>query len=505
MPDVRLRDGTIIKNVPEGTTRSQLQARLDKMNPASGYNETAVSQGMSGVNEGIASTLGFPVDIANNVLRAGAAGINRVAGTQLGVSDRPVFGSDWINDKLTRAGAVGAESKDPGRRFVRRVGQSVGSAAVPLAASGATVGQAARAMIPAVTGGIGAATAKDIAPDNRLAEFGGELAGSLLGGTAAYASANRAARRLAAKSVPTVQDLKRQASAMYEQAELNGVRASQRQTSALARSIRKVATDEGLVSPTGRVSEAYPKAKEALNLTADYANGEMTPKQMQTVRKVLSEAAAGTDPSEQRIARKMLEEFDNWTAPLAPELKKARGIARRYINAEKLEEARELAGARAGQFSGSGFENALRTEYRNLDRQIIKGQERGFTPETIDAIEDVSRGTKLSNAARYVGKLAPTGAVSFGMGAGVPFAIGNAVGGPVAGGVAGAGSLALGAAGRRIATQAGIRNAETAELIARNGGRIAVDPLVKAQMLRLLQLEAAGRLAPYLNSKKVEN
>lgn len=495
MVDVRMPDGTIIQNVPDGMTRSQLQARLDKVAPASGYNETATSQGLSGVNEGIAGTLGFPVDVVNSGLKA----------VGLPMSDKPILGSDWIKGKLSGVGAIGPESRQIGNQFVRRVGQSVGAAAVPIAGTAGPTAAGAKAFIPAVAGGGAAAASRQIAPDNPWAEMGSELVGSLVGGGINYSGARRAAKAKVAASVPTIPDLKKQASDMYDLAERNGVKASQQQTTDLADTIARISRDEGLISPTGRVSEAYPKAKEALQLTADYAKGEMAPKQMQTVRKVLSEAAGGPDDSERRIAKKMLEEFDNWTAPMSPELAKARAIARRYINAGKLETARELAGSRAGQFSGSGFENALRTEYRNLDRQVIKGQDRGFTPDTVDAIKKVSRGTPVSNAARYVGKLAPTGAVSSGFGIGVPFAIGNSLGGPAAGTALAVTTPTVGLAARGVATRMGINNARMAELIARNGGNLPDALVFSPEVRRLIAAQLAGQSTQYLGKNKIQN
>jgi hypothetical protein len=450
------------------------------------------------VNKGVASTLGFPVDVANMALGAGAAGINAITGSKLAAPDKPVMGSDWIASNLEKIGSIGPESPAPSNKFIRRVGESVGAASVPIAGTAGSLSTALRAFIPAVAGGAGAATAKEIAPNNPWAELVGETIGSLVGGVPTYLSAKRAARSAQAAKVPTIPDLKKQASSLYAAAEQNGVRANQAQTQKLADTIRRIAQEEGLISPTGRVSDAYPKAKEALQLTGDYAQGEMTPKQMQTVRKVLSEAARNNDDSERRIAMRMLEEFDDWTAPLSPELAKARGVARRYINAGKLEEAKELAGARAGQFSGSGYENALRTEYRNLDRKIIKGDERGFTPDTVEAVQDVARGTKGSNAARFVGKLAPTGPVSASASFGVPFGVGNAVGGPVAGGVMAVATPTAGLLGRHIATRMGISNAGLAELIARNGGKLPNAMVFTPEVQRLIAAQSAGQLAPYL-------
>lgn len=204
----------------------------------------------------------------------------------------------------------------------------------------------------------------------------------------------------------------------------------------------------------------------------DYAGYDMNPTQMQVIRETLADAAFGTDGKEGRIAKKMLSAFDDFVSPLAPELAEARKVSSRYLKAGTLERARELAGARAGQFTGSGFENALRTEYRNLDRRIIKGQEQRWSPEQIQAIQNVSRGTPMQNTARNIGKLAPTGVVSAGLGSGVPFMIGNAVGGPAVGAASAAATMGAGFAGREAATRMGLRNAEVAELLARSGGAL---------------------------------
>ncbi len=472
MPDVKMPDGTIIRNVPEGTTRAQLMGRVERHGQRLPIDETTVSQSLSGVNEGIASTLGLPVDLANSVIGLGAKGINAITGSNLQAPDKPFLGSDSIKGMMRWTGSVRPESKSAGNQFARRVGQSVGASAIPIAGTAGSLAGAARMAIPAVTGGIGAATAQQVAPGNPLAEFAAEVVGSGLGGIGVYRSAKKAATRNMQAAVPTIPELKQQASDLYRSAEARGVSANRQQTQALSNRIRDIATNEGLISPTGRVSSAYPKAKEALDLAGDYAKGKMTPTQMQTVRKVLSEAAGSPDNSERRMARMMLETFDDWTAPLAPELSQARSVARRYINAGKLETAKELAGARAGQFTGSGFENALRTDYRALDRRIIKGQERGFDPATAAQISTVSRGTRGSNIARGLGKMAPTGVVSGGISTGVPFAIGTALGGPGVGVGAAVLANALGIGGRSAATRMGISNAGLAELIARNGGSL---------------------------------
>ncbi len=507
MPDVRMPDGTIIRNVPEGTTKSQLQARYAKAktgDTSSAYNKSNVSQGLSGMNEGVADILGAPVDLANSVLDLGARGVNAVAGTNLRMPAKPFLGSDMIADTMRKAGSIGPATVAPDNRFVRRTMRSVGSAMVPVAAVATKPMQIARAALPAVTGGMGAATAQQMFPGNPIAELGGELLGSGAGLTSAYRSMKKVAGRKAAAAVPTIPQLKTRARDLYDKAEANGVMASQELTGDLHNRFKTIAQDEGLVSPTGRVSSAYPKAKEALELSADYATGTMSPKQMKTVRKILSEAASSNDNSERRLARMMLGEFDDWAAPLAPEFAQARQVSSRYINSQKLQEAMEQARRRAGQFSDSGYENALRTEFRGLDRKIVNGQERGFNEATQKAIREVSRGTTASNIARNVGRLAPNGLVGVGIGTGVPFAIGNAIGGPGMGAGLSAAARGVGEIGRRNATKMTINSADMADLIARNGKALEAAPILSPEDQAWITALLSGQLAPKVARKKEE-
>jgi hypothetical protein len=211
-----------------------------------------------------------------------------------------------------------------------------------------------------------------------------------------------------------------------------------------------------------------------MTLLDDYAGEVMNPTQMQVIRDTLADARNATQGKERRIASKMLEEFDNFTTPLAPELDEARKVSQRYLKAGKLENMRELGDIRAGQFTNSGPENAMRTEYRQLDRAIAKGQEAGWSEAERQAIANVSRGTPGQTIARNIGKLAPTGPVSFMAGAGVPFMVGNAVGGPAAGAASAGVASALGYGGKALANSLQGRNIQIAELLARSGGQLPV-------------------------------
>jgi hypothetical protein len=343
------------------------------------------------------------------------------------------FGSDaatGVAGLLARGGLAGAEGAGYGALTALGNDQDVGT--------GALIG-----------GGLGVA---------------GSLAGDAIQGVVNS--------RAQSAMVPTIDDLKSQAGDLYKAAEARGVVADANSTKTLADSIKKIARDNELVTPKGRISEAYPRAKEAMALLDDYSGEVMNPTQMQVIRDTLADARNATQGKERRIASKMLEEFDNFTSPLAPELDEARKISQRYLKAGKLENMRELGDIRAGQFTNSGPENAMRTEYRQLDRAIAKGQEPGWSAAEREAIANVSRGTTGQTMARNVGKLAPTGPVSFMAGAGVPFMVGNAIGGPATGAASAGVASALGYGGKAVANAMQGRNIQIAELLARSGGQL---------------------------------
>lgn len=475
--------------------------RYAQSEPANPYSETYFAQGTSGFNEGLGNTLGAPVDLMNAALGLGMKGVNAIAGTNLRPSEKPFLGSRYINEAM--GPAIQPPSADPSKQVLRRVAKSVGGAAIPAmgAAGGAVapIRTAASILAPSLVGGGAAAASQQILPGNETAEIMAELVGSL--GTAGAQSylRQRSADQAARASVPTTEAKKAEAGSLYDEAEKVGVTANRTQTFKLHQKMRGIAEKEGLVSPTGRVSTAYPKASEALRMTEDYAKGTMTVPQMKAVRKTLSDAANSADGSEGRIASMMLDEFDDFTSRLAPQLNQAKGVYHAAKKGEKLEQLKELAGSRAGQFTGSGYENALRTEYRGLERRLIKGQEKGWTDAEKAAITKVAQGTPVSNAARNVGKLAPTGPVSYGVTAGVPFAIGNAIGGPFLGVGAALGTGAAGFGARGLATNMGLNAAQQAELLVRNQGAVPkglLDPDTYRILTGILATNAANSATP---------
>lgn len=464
-----------------------------------GYDNSYLGQGMSGINEGIANTLGAPVDIATAGLNLIPQGINAIANTNIPTIENPVLGSQQIKGWMGDAGMTFDESQDPSKQFVRRAGQSVGGAAIPFGGAGTTAANMGKQLLMGGGGGIGAATAQQVFPGNPWAEMGGELLG---GGAAAggiLGASKRAATREIEAAIPTVPQLKEQASDLYRQAETRGVTASPSQTQELRDSIEQTLRNEGQLGPAGRISDADTSTTKAFNLIGQYAGQPMRPNEMNTVRGVIAEGRKSMEPADQRMASVLTEQFDDWARPMAPEFDQARDVSSRYLQAQDLEEARRLAEASASQFSASGLENALRTQYRGLDKKDITGKS-FFAPDVSEAIQKVGRGTTGSNIARNIGRFAPTGPVSFAASVGLPALGGNAVAGPI-GGALGA-TIGLGGMGGRLAANAMTDRAATiAELTARNGGRLPEANVMTPEMMQMIAATSAAEAAKYVPPK----
>lgn len=149
------------------------------------YNQGYVSQGMSGINEGIANGLGAPVDLVSTAINLGTTGANKLLGTNIPQITDPFGGSGTFRNLL--APTISPETQDPGKRFVRRTAQDIGASLLPsglgshIANDAGLVGSQ---LGMALLSGMGGATAEQVAPGNATAETIGEGLG-MLGGAGA--------------------------------------------------------------------------------------------------------------------------------------------------------------------------------------------------------------------------------------------------------------------------------------------------------------------------------
>lgn len=470
------------KAVAMATARKRLAASKDAATSG------VVPQGMSGVNEGLANALSLPNTLISGA-EMGLRSIGPVIGNALGghfempqepMLKLPDAGQNY-RSMATEIGAIKPETDDPTGKFARRVGEEVGANLIPAMGAPSKVASLAAS----VGSGLGAATAQLAFPDNPFAEFIGQL----LGGGVSLAGANAVERNQIKLKAPSVEELKTQARGLYDAAGARGVRFAQPAVKKVADEITAGALSDGL-DPT-----LHAGATAAVKRLQDAANVGMTVKDAQTIRRVISAAAKDPmNPDQARIVSGMLDKFDDFVGGAAPELSQARKIYHQAKKGEMIERTIELARSKVSTFSQSGFENALRDEFKALDRQIIKGQIKGLSEEEIDAIRKVSRGGPLENTMRALGKFAPTGVVSTGISTGVPFAIGNAVGGPGVGAVAAGATMGAGFAGRHAATALTERNANVAEALMRRGGA-AVVPAIAPTTSQTAQALAVGQAA----------
>lgn len=275
-----------------------------------------------------------------------------------------------------------------------------------------------------------------------------------------------AARLPAAATVPgnTVDSLKADASGLYEAAEKSGVTFDPPQVSTLVNDVTAKVMSEG-IDPT-----LHPRATAALKRLQDVATTGMTVKEVQTMRRIL--AAAGNNvmnPDEGRIAGIMVNALDDMTAGAAPELAQARGLYSQAKKAELIESTiQKAADDSTVNYSASGFEQALRRNFKNL--MTNKAAMRGFTPEEQAAIRKVAEGGPIENFMRWAGKWTAGGPVSAVASFGGPAAVvGGLTGDAALGSMAGLGALALGSGARKLATNATLNNARLAAARALDG------------------------------------
>lgn len=422
----------------------QLLAQANRLAPVPTTN--AFEQTMSGLNEGMAGAIGAPVDLIN-------AGMRKIG---IG-SDYPIGGSQSVADlfQLISGGNAITETPPQGmaQTILRRGAKEVG-AAVPTAVSMAMlapqkavaaaptlfnagrdvladIGTAFRAdpvkfaaseAAAAAGGGAAAGTTSLAFPDNATADTVAQIVGAL-GGSLAANTVERLATKIP-KGPTTPEALKSAAGDLFDDVRQSNMAFPSTSFANVGQEARNIARQQGILLPNGTLDPDYTKVQAVLNILDLYAAGNVIdPAQVLATRQGIAARArdaAGT--SEGYVLKRILGEFDNQTSQLAPQIKVANAMYQRAMKGETLTDLLELAKVNAGQYSQGGLENAVRAQFRELSRKIVRGQEVGWTPEEVQAINQIAAGGTLDNALRYIGKFAPRGPVSASTGMGTVFA-----------------------------------------------------------------------------------
>lgn len=234
------------------------------------------------------------------------------------------------------------------------------------------------------------------------------------------------------------------------------------------------------IKRAGRINEKlHPKASGALDEISTRLRSVQTIEDMDELRRIVSGAASGASPDDARIVQSFVNSIDDFMEGLAPQqlvtgspaavesLKQGRQYWKRFRKSQQIEDAIDRAGMKANMYTGSGFENALRQEFRRMS--LNDKAMRGFTKAEVEAIRDVARGGPITNALRQLAKFSPKQALTGSMAAGA----GGYLGGPV-----GAGAVMGGTELSRLGAQAltGQRAMQALELARRGGVPPGITP-----------------------------
>ena len=395
----------------------QQQAAPKPAAPQTGLRE----QGMSGLNEGLARLAGTPVDLATAGLNAGAAGINRLAGTNIPPIENPVGGSQTFEGLLSKAGAISEnQPQTGGQRYARRIGQELGyGAPITMATMGAAGPAMASRAAYAGTGtaadvmaGAAGQTAREIAPDSDMADF----AATLIGGTGTAAGIAAASR--SRPPAPTRDQLQQQTEQLYGRVKNSGTNLTpEAQQEFLQRMQQRMSAEGG--NPL-----SHPKATGQIGKIE--ANPRTSVYEIEQARRRMGQHVART-PDESAMGGALRDEIDSYLKGLdqtqvtggnavdtVDTLQKARHSAHQGIKYDEVMDAMDRGDSRAAT-TGSGG-NTLNTQSQNVrriyDKEVSRrnGQKSGgYTPDEVSAMEKVVFPGRAERGLRLAGKLSPTG------------------------------------------------------------------------------------------------
>jgi hypothetical protein len=316
--------------------------------------------------------------------------------------------------------------------------------------------------------------------------------GAVTGGATGAVGA-KMAQSVARKAIPSTEQLKQMGSAAYKAAEDAGVVVHK---GIMADAIDDIAAAAG---KAGIDRTIHPKASAALARLMEAKGTEPSLSQIDQLRRILKGAASSIEPDERRVASIMIDKLDDFVSGLSVKdvvsgdvlkatssLNQGRDLWSRMRKGEMVDELVERAKNAAPNFSASGYENALRTQFRALAQN--KARMRVFTEAEREAIQKIARGGPLDNALRFIGRFAPRGVVSSG------FHLGATAMDPTLG----VSSMLLGEGARRGATAMTRGNVDALSALVRAGGSMPPPPLTPVQQAVMRGLLTAEQELPML-------
>lgn len=378
-----------------------------------------VTQGGNGINEGLASVLGAPVDLMTGAMNLGVKGVNSATGSEIPEIEDPFLGSGTFTDLMKATNSISdKEPQTAAQRYARSIGREAGAMVIP----GGAAARAAKSLMmllgletaSAIGSGVGSQAARDIAPNQPLAEF----AGSMVGGLTPLGIS----RKLRPPpTAPSLNDLRKQQDVAYRRVDDSGATLSPTSSSALATALRDKIAGEG-------VPEFLPTSVRALGSKIDALPKGAKVTDIEDLRRRIGTDVAGSgDGQTSRIGVDLKREVDSFmdnlvTDDLAvgspktvlPDLKKGRELTTRIKKSEELagDTGAVTKAHRRAATSGTGGNevNAIRQNLAAILNNPKK--RRGYSKHEIDLMEKIVKGSALENTLRQLGKLSPkTGAL----------------------------------------------------------------------------------------------
>jgi hypothetical protein len=288
------------------------------------------------------------------------------------------------------------------------------------------LGQQPMVQMGAGAGGAAAPTALQEYGDvsDPYALVGSSLAGSILGGKTAATGANigRGIRdTVRAAETPSTANLKTQAQNAYRQADEAGVVYRSGAFDNFATELDQRLAREGFDA------RLYPNAATAMDrirtaTTTDQPGvaRHQTFQDLDILRRVAGAARNSENPAERRMGLIITQQLNDFAtrppagavrAGDAPEaaraVREARANWSRMSKSEEIEDAVQRAKLSPVAAEGGKIDEAIRTQFANLTREIDRGWHPGFTAAEVANIRRVAEGKSGSDILRMVSQLKP--------------------------------------------------------------------------------------------------
>ncbi|MBS7698603.1 hypothetical protein [Chelatococcus sp. YT9] len=370
------------------------------------------------------------------------------------------------------------------------------SALLPGGLAGAG-GLAARSGLMAAEGaGWGALNAlghgEDVSDGARTGAIAG-AAGNVLGEGASKALGAIAGRFNKTPDVPSLDALRAGADDAYRASEKAGVVVKPEAVQRLSSEIK------GALAEKGYLPRLQPKVAAVLDELDKVAEGNVTLKGVDVLRRVANAAKTDVDPSTKMLGGDIVAKIDGFLDNLnlndvltgnrtegVKALQEGRKLWSQVRKSEMIDEAMEKAALQAASSgSGANVDNAIRQQFKSI---LNSKKGRNLTADERAAMMEVVKGGSMQNLLRLFGKLAPTGVVSTGLSTGIGSLLGGAIGAaavPVAG-----------MAAKTAADAITPRNVDQLSRIVRSGGSAAATQAAPNAVQRLAssEREALSRL-----------